>query len=184
MITVAIASYGDSMIWLPQAERARASAESQAPVVQVHLPLGTLAEARNECLNKVETEFVVFLDADDQLAPDYIEQMEKGTADVRGPMVNFMQGISRIAWQPRVAGHKHDCVADCLPHGNWLVIGSCARTDLLRQVGGFEEFPVYEDWALWLRCWKAGATFEFMPEAVYLAEWRRESRNKIGRAHV
>jgi hypothetical protein len=46
------------------------------------------------------------------------------------------------------------------PDGNWLVIGCVARTDLLREVGGFRDFPVYEDWDLWLRCWLAGATFE------------------------
>jgi GT2 family glycosyltransferase len=77
-----------------------------------------------------------------------------------------------------VAGHTQDCTADCLPEGNWLVVGACLRTQLVRDVGGWRDFPVYEDWDLFLRCHKAGATFELVRDAVYRAHVRTDSRNR------
>jgi hypothetical protein len=58
------------------------------------------------------------------------------------------------------------------------VIGTCARAELLRSVGGFMDWPVYEDWCLWWRCVRAGATVEAIPDAVYRAYVRPDSRNR------
>lgn len=79
---------------------------------------------------------------------------------------------------PRVAGHSHTCEADCLRDGNWLVVGSVARTSLLLEVGGWRDWPLFEDWDLWARCWLAGATFEAVPAAVYRAHASGNSRNR------
>jgi hypothetical protein len=81
---------------------------------------------------------------------------------------------------PRVAGHTHThaCAAGCLTEGNWLVIGALARAELLRQIGGWRDWPVYEDWDLWLRCHLAGASIEAIPAAVYRAHVRPDSRNR------
>ena len=139
----------------------------------------TLAQARNAALAQVTTEYVVHLDADDQIAAGYLEALLAGTADLRAPSVRYVRGArARTAVMPRVAGHHHACTGECLPEGNWLVVGALARADLLRAVGGWEEWPLYEDWALWLRCWKAGATVEAIPAAVYVAEARPGSRNR------
>jgi GT2 family glycosyltransferase len=59
-----------------------------------------------------------------------------------------------------------------------VVIGAAARTDALRAVGGFREWPMYEDWDLWLRVAKAGHSFVNCPEAVYLATFNENSRNR------
>ena len=121
----------------------------------------------------------MFLDADDELEPGYITALQAGACDLRAPAVRYVAPDRfQAARMPRVAGHDHDCTADCLPEGNWLVIGTMARTQLLRDVGGFEPWPIYEDWALWLRCWKAGATVEAIPAAVYRAHHRPDSRNR------
>jgi cellulose synthase/poly-beta-1,6-N-acetylglucosamine synthase-like glycosyltransferase len=53
-----------------------------------------------------------------------------------------------------------------------------ARTELLRKVGGWRDWPLYEDWDLWLRCHLAGATFEAIPRAIYRAHARVDSRNR------
>lgn len=147
----------------------------------VHVHSKTLAQSRNEALANVETPWVCFLDADDELTPNYFDRMAAGTADVRAPSVSYIvKGRPRLARLPQVFGHRHrkPCRADCLQDGNWLVIGSVARTDLIREVGGFHEWPVYEDWDLWLRCYLAGATFEAIPKAVYRAHASPGSRNR------
>lgn len=176
-VTVCVCSFGDRH-WQELAEsRAVPSAIGQAPVIRVHGD--TLHGARNTALERVRTDWVIYLDADDELEPGYVETLAAGAADLRAPAVRYVRGRqARAPYVPRVAGHRHDCTADCLPAGNWLVVGTMARTSLLRQVGGWEPWPVYEDWALWLRCWRAGATVEAIPQAVYRAHVRPDSRNR------
>jgi glycosyltransferase involved in cell wall biosynthesis len=177
--TVVVGTFGDgSWRWLAQ-ERAIPSAAGQAPVIHVHGE--TLAQARNEALTRVETEWVVHLDADDELAPDYVERMLEGSAAIRAPAVRHVWPN----WQsepevPRVWGHEHDCVAECLRAGNYCCIGTMYRTELARKVG-WEEFGWSEDWAFAAGCWQAGGTVESIPAAVYVAHHRRRSRNRVPR---
>lgn len=173
-VTVCVGTFGDVKWAYLAHERAIPSVE--VPWIWAHGE--TLSQARNAALAEVETEWVCFLDADDELTPGYFEAMERGSADVRGPMARYVVGKRKKLWQPRVAGHYHDCAADCLPEGNWLLVGAVARTDLLKEVGGWDEWPVYEDWALWLKCWKAGASFELIKDAIYQAHARPDSRNR------
>lgn len=177
-MTVCIATFGHPH-WQDLArERAAPSAAAlEVPVVQVHGE--TLHDARNTALSMVETEWVVHLDADDELDPGYLVAMAAGTADLRAPAVSYVRGgRPRGAYVPQVAGHDHPCAAGCLRDGNWLVVGSLVRAELVRAVGGWRDFAVYEDWDLWLRCWLAGATVEAIPTAVYRAHVRPDSRNR------
>ena len=175
-VSVCVGTFGDES-WIETAKRAVASVPNDVPVIHQHSK--TLSEARNAALAEAQTEWVVFLDADDELEPGYFDAMFSGTADVRGPIARYMvEGRERNIWQPRVWGHKHDCTADCLPDGNWLLVGAMVRTEIARAAGGWHEYPVYEDWDFWLRCWKAGATLELIPAAIYRAHVRNDSRNR------
>ncbi len=177
-VTVAVATYGDDQWRHLAAERAVPSAQALGvPVVHHHGD--TLHDARNGALEQVETEWVCHLDADDELEPGYFTAMAGGTADVRAPAVVYViDGDPKPPWMPRVAGHIHRCRAACLTEGNWLVVGSVARTDLVRSVGGWRDFDWSEDWDLWLRCYLAGATFEGIRPAIYRAHVRPDSRNR------
>lgn len=175
-VTICVGTFGSDDWYDLARERAVPSGLEQAPVVHAHRD--TLAEARNAALASVESEWVVHLDADDSLDPGYVAAMAKGTADVRGPMALYVtQGGERL-WQPRVAGHHHDCTADCLPHGNWLLVGAAVRTEIIRKAGGWRDWSWSEDWDTWLRCWKVGATFELVRDAIYRAYVSPQSRNR------
>lgn len=177
-VTVAVATFGEQS-WLRLAtERAVPSAQALGvPVVHAHAD--TLHDARNTALDMVDTEWVCHLDADDELDAGYFDAMATGTADVRAPSVVYVVGgRPQRPKMPKVAGHRHDCTADCLTEGNWLVVGSVARAELLRSVGGWRDFTWSEDWDVWLRCHLAGATFEPVPGAVYRAHARPDSRNR------
>lgn len=177
-VTVVVATFGADQWRQIAAERAIPSAEALGvPVVAVHGD--TLHDARNAGLSQVATEWVCHLDADDELEPGYFTAMTGGTADVRAPSVVYVvDGEPKPPWMPRVAGHLHRCTAACLTDGNWLVVGSVARTELLRTVGGWRDFDWSEDWDLWLRCHLAGATFEGIRPAIYRAHARPDSRNR------
>lgn len=184
-VTVAVCTFGGQE-WADLAkERAMPSARGQAPRV-IHVHAQSLCESRNKALELVNSEYVVYLDADDELEPGYIDAMAEATADVRFPMVRYVRKRrpDRPPGFPRVAAHEHDCTGECLPEGNFVVIGACARTQLLRDVGGWRDFPWSEDWSTWLRCHLAGASFEPVHRAVYRAWVREDSRNRGAKRKV
>lgn len=176
--TVVTGTYGASSWQHLARTRAWPSVVAEG-VPWIHIHGETLHEARNAALEQVETEWVIHLDADDALEQGYVEAMAGGTADVRAPLARFVgeRGRERM-WRPHVAGHRHECEAACLPEGNWIVVGAMVRTELVREVGGWRDFPLSEDWDLWLRCHLAGASFEWCPDAVYRAWARPDSRNR------
>jgi glycosyltransferase involved in cell wall biosynthesis len=178
-VTIVIASYGDrDWLDLGTQRAARSAFEQGVPVIYIHGL--TLHGARNAALAQVETESVVFLDADDELAPGYCATLAAGTADLRVPSVQYVMpgGRARAPYVPNVAGHRHACSASCLSEGNYAVIGAMANAELLRSVGGFRDEDCYEDWSAWLRMHHAGATVETIPGAVYVAHVRPDSRNR------
>jgi glycosyltransferase involved in cell wall biosynthesis len=176
-VTIVIGTFGGQE-WIDLAEqRAIPSAEAQGvPVVHRHAE--TLAEARNSAIDACSSEFVIHLDADDVLERRYVREMARGSADVRVPAVRrYAEGKRRGGtYMPRVYGHRHKCSGDCLPDGNWVTLGACVRMELAKKVR-WAEWPIYEDFAFWLECWKAGATFEALPRAIYGYHWMPNSRN-------
>lgn len=171
-VTVCVGTFGDEA-WVELAQRAIASIPDDVPVRHVHG--GTLCEARNQALALTETQHVCFLDADDQLEPGYFDF--DPVAHVSVPWVRYISGSVEMQRRVPVSGHRHECQPECLADGNYIVIGAIVRTGLVRSVGGFRDFPLYEDWDLWARCWKAGATFAYC-DSVYRAHVRPDSRNR------
>lgn len=139
-----------------------------------------LARTRNDALAKVETDWTVFLDGDDSLAPDFAQQVSEtlGGADVIQPAVAGW-GLGGVP----ICRTQHDGMlasehvimprGECLAYGNPLSVSAIARTSLLWQVGGFDpRWPQFEDFALWRTLAVAGARFDAAPTAVYMARSR------------
>lgn len=177
-VTVIVATYGDDYWQRLATARAIPSAQRLGvPVIHAHAD--TLQNARNAGLDQAATSHLIYLDADDQLEPGYITAMMAGTKDLRAPHVRYVfRGRGQRPAFPRVAGHTHECTGGCLMDGNWLIIGTMAPVALLRQVGGWHDYPWSEDWDIWLRCHLAGATVEGVPDAVYRAHVNPRSRNR------
>lgn len=180
-VSVIVATFGANSWQRLARRRAIPSAEALGvPVIYAHD--STLARARNAGLRQAETEFVIHLDADDELDSGYVEAMSTGNADLRAPSrldIDFHGAPMKGPYMPRVWAHEHECTGECLRAGNWMVIGTCVRTELLRSVGGWEEFGWSEDWAAWARCYRAGGTVEAIPAAIYRAFRSRRSRNRV-----
>lgn len=176
-VAVLIGTFGDIQEWIPFVRRASASVEAQTRpadcVTWVHGE--TLQEARNSAAAKADNcDWFIFLDADDELDPRYIESMlaaADGTADII---------------QPSTLGFYEDGHEDVAPvliperdlsNGNYLVIGSMCKKTMFFNVGGFDDYPCLEDWALWLKMQACGARFGKAPAAVYRVAVRPNSRN-------
>jgi len=180
VFSIVIGTYGDEKYWGKLAQRAKRSAEKQTQqaddIILVHS--NTLAMARNIGASLVKSEWLIFLDADDELDLNYIEAM---TASVQ----------SNKLLQPSTLGVVNGIEDDypvIIPRkriikGNYLVIGTAIPKSLFDAVGGFSEYPVMEDWELFIRCFLNGADSIEVPDAIYRVhiDRNRESRNSQSR---
>jgi len=176
MISVCIASYGssdwDSLAW----SRAWPSAIAQDPheVIVEHQALGDVASSRNAAAAKATGDWLCFLDADDELAPGYIEAMQ---------LYSDLDSSARTLLTPRVMQvvkgrrkrpkfwKKLDITS-----GNWITIGTLVQRELFDEVGGFRLFAHgLEDWNLWSRCIRAGASVRQIYGAIYIAHYNYDS---------
>jgi glycosyltransferase involved in cell wall biosynthesis len=168
-ITVVIATYGDSA-WMDMAyERARLSADPQGAqeIILMHDPVGTRASSLNHAAAKAQDGWLVFLDADDELAPGYVGAMRRALEQHPDGRVLFTPAVQQIR-----KGRPGDPIffdrGISLRDDNWLVIGTMIHRDLFWSVGGFDDYPHgFEDWALWSKCYRVGARVVKVKDAVY-----------------
>lgn len=142
------------------------------------------AAVRNRALAKVETEWVAFLDDDDEMHPEHLLtlvrlQEETGAAMV-WPWFKVQGGRDPF---PMHRGRQWD-PAD--PHQ--IPITVLARTAAIMDVGGFRTMAAGptdrlgnrcgEDWQLWLDLSAAGYEFAHTPEQTWT--WHHGSHNTSG----
>ena len=174
-VAVCVCTFGDRSVWDPLADRALASVRAQTcqpdEVSRVHG--NSLHEARNEAIRASSTSHCIVLDADDEIHPEYIALMVTGDGDVRIPAVQlYYEAKSRVlppfVIRPGVS----------LQNRNHVPIGAMFRRDAFDKVGGFKDWPIFEDWWLWCEMWLAGyQNFQTIPEAIYKVHSRLGSRN-------
>lgn len=143
--------------------------QTQRPeVIRVHGE--TLLEARNYAIQCAPSyDWLVFLDADDDLDPQFVEAVSlyDGDSDI------LQTAVRGFHWTPDNEREWIDPVPTLhkqkypLKSQNYLTIGSPIRAATFLQVGGFDDWPVLEDWALWLKAYNAGARFDELYEAIY-----------------
>jgi glycosyltransferase involved in cell wall biosynthesis len=114
-----------------------------------------LAAARNAGFARVRTPYVLFLDADDRLAPGALEVMR--AALEAHPEAAFAYGHHRFfgKWDAIVRFPPYDPLRLLDRH----MIGSTtlARREIFEETGGFDpEFGTFEDWELWLHALARG----------------------------
>jgi|LakMenE01Jun11ns_1017448.scaffolds.fasta_scaffold9939438_2 glycosyltransferase involved in cell wall biosynthesis len=125
--------------------------------VQVDESKAGPAYVRNRLVEKVQSEWIGFLDDDDILYPNHIEEYRKAheNSDV---IYTWCDSTGREKFDPN--SHFDP---ERLMYGNYIPITAAVRTNFFRQVGGFSEDTRYEDWDLWVKLLKAGARFTCVP---------------------
>ena len=161
-VSICAATFGHRD-WIDLAHgRAVPSAYAQdVPVVYRHED--TLADARNAAVRAADTEWVIVLDADDELEAGYVKAMAAGTADIRAPrLVEVYEDGSRTEVP---LAHRN------IENLNPLPVSSMARRDDILAAGGFARGR-RGGLALWLRMVRRGATFEHLSGATLFAHVR------------
>lgn len=126
------------------------------PVLVERLPNVGPSVARNRGVAMTRGEFVLFLDADDYLAPEYLSKTVPILAgNPRASLVyvdSQMFGDQIGRWSIGPYDFKQLCQYNMFHYCVLL------RRTAFDQVGGFDEenFGYYEDWELWIRLGKRG----------------------------
>jgi glycosyltransferase involved in cell wall biosynthesis len=181
-LSIVIASHGSDK-WCDLAwSRAYPSAEAQGAheVLIEHDSdqSATRAEVRNRLIERATGDWICTLDADDELAPGFVDAMRDAWSE---PTYQGMLYPDTVLFVPRVQ-YVHRRIEEPrfppevdLRKGNWMVVGTVVPRLLVLEVGGWRVFTgsgvlnQWDDWDLWIRCGMAGAVYRKTPKAIYVA---------------
>jgi glycosyltransferase involved in cell wall biosynthesis len=189
-ISIVIATYGEP-VWEEMAERrALPSALNQRrladEIVIRHYRDASIAQARNSAAVDSNEEWLLFLDADDELDPRYVGAMRDEIAQVNREDIQLRQrylltpAVSYVRRGKRQRPRFLERAGLTLRDDNYLVVGTLIQRDLFFKVGGFGDYPHgFEDWSLWAKAWKEGAAVRRVPRAIYYAHVNPASAHRV-----
>lgn len=141
--------------------------------------------ARNKGLELVESRYMMFFDSDDEMNKETVSRYMRAfashpDADIIGATINFHNGtntfLAKAVFSPEPEPH--------IIHGTLSTQRFSARTQLIREVGGWQEaYNGWEDWNLGLRLLLHSQRIYWLEEppvaTVYLHENTLTARTHI-----
>ncbi len=169
-ITVIIATAGERPELL---QRAVKSVEGQTVgppslVVGIDKERNGPAAVRNRIVKEVETDFLLFLDDDDYLYPDYLATVLP-FADDNDVVYTWCDRNFTQNWDLEFS-------RDRLRVGNTIPLTSVIRKSMFDLVLGFPEDVAYEDWGLWIEFIDEDARFKCIKEKKWMYEKQESNR--------
>jgi glycosyltransferase involved in cell wall biosynthesis len=155
------------------------------------------SETRNRAWMRCESDWVAFLDDDDELLPHHLEHLldvaRETNADMvypwhrivgaHGQLMPDYLGAQGVPFDPTGLFGCDPALVDDPDEGfdsrsagnahNWIPINVLLRRELLVEAGGFSAPPgeACEDWRLWRRLVKLGANIVHTPEITWVWHW-------------
>lgn len=155
------------------------------PVEMVRLEQNVgIAAARRAAIERCDEDLLALADHDDVWFPDHLAQLERAWTDeqviVTACPIAWFAGTERPAVERVMRQPPPDKQYEALLHGNFLFVGSLFSRRLYDRVGGFRNDPPggIEDWDLWIRMVRVGATVCSPAESTVL--YRRHDRAVSG----
>jgi glycosyltransferase involved in cell wall biosynthesis len=137
-----------------------------------------VASAVNRGVDLTSTPMVARVDADDVLAPGFLEQLE--AALLAAPDAGYAYPAVRMFGdvEGRYPTREFDAPSLVIA-GNFACAAALMRREAFLAAGGVSDLPAWEDWDLWLKFLSAGFAGVLVDEELYL--WRRHgtSRNTL-----
>lgn len=174
--SVIIPTYGDKEYWDSFAERAADSVLCQTfkdyELIRHHDK--DMQSARNNAADMACGDWLVFLDADDELEENFLGRTFRGGyGDIQQPLTVYVEATGEMYLPP-----TYIAPCDSIQDGNYVVVGAPVRRELFLAAGGFDDYPVFEDWALWLKMVNKGAVIG-KTTGIYIIH-RREGPTRNG----
>lgn len=137
--------------------------------------------ARNNAIKKATTDFIVTLDADDFMAPTFLEKTKQvllSQSEV-GIVSSYRLNFNEATGKKEVIQPTGGKVSNFLLKNNGNS-NAMFRKVCWEQVGGFDENMKagYEDWEFWLAILKKNWTMEIVPEVLSHYRIKKTSRDK------
>jgi glycosyltransferase involved in cell wall biosynthesis len=128
------------------------------------------AATKNRGLAKVTTEWVAFLDDDDQFLPEHLATLHEVAVRENADVVYSIPtvpGSNFVATEP-MYGQPFD--PDVLRQRSYIQTTSLVRASLMQSTGGFQCPPGsdYDDHGAWLALLDAGARFVHHPASTFI----------------
>lgn len=141
---------------------------------------------RNKAMEKVTTEWVAFLDDDDELLPHHLETLYWVAIETEADLVYPWHQIMDIDGNPvpDILHHWPEFNPEELRLNNYIPVTVLVRAEAVRSVGGFPlsgpGLPWWkcEDWGCWRKMLDAGYRFVHTPEVTWL--WHHWGGNTSG----
>lgn len=134
-----------------------------------------VVKARDIGVKMSNGKLILFLDADDMLSPDFIEQCGKLITKNDIVYPNLML-FGEVTQNVLIENPKKIKPKDLLGHKMSIPVTSLMRKDLYQKLGGFRDLKIYEDWDFWIRAMFNGYTFT---RANTLLFYRQISNSRI-----
>ena len=151
-----------------------------AGAICVHQDNSGLSAARNKGVANASGEHVVFLDADDQLAPAYLERC------LAALEANPEAGYAYTQWQAFGSEHGVSEFPDFSPQElrvvNYIHASAMIRTRLVRAYPFYTKLRFWEDWDFYLTLLDHGVTGVLVDEPLLMYRRHTESMTMVDAA--
>ena len=132
---------------------------AHALAVSIILPKNMgVAKARDIGVRMSKGKLLLFLDADDKLAPDFIEKCGRALENYDIAYTNSILfgnvEKNKLKEPPFVLEPKHLMNRKCE-----ILVTSMFQRSMYDKLGGFRKMSIYEDWDFWIRAMFNGYTF-------------------------
>ena len=130
---------------------------------------GGLGNALNEGLKHCTYELVARMDTDDISFPDRFEKqvsfmINKPDTDICSGWIEEFEGVVDNVKSLKKVPETHQEIAEYIKKRNPLNHPAVMfRKSTVDRVGGYQHFPLFEDWYLWARMFADGAKFANIP---------------------
>lgn len=185
--SIVIACHGDPEWSTLAMERAYPSASSQGAheVLFRYTADATRAEVRNRLTDQATGDYIITLDADDELAPGYVTAMQEA---IKRSSERYLL-VPAVSYVRNGKPGRAKLLPTCaLAEGNYMVVGTAFPKKVWEEVGGWRTFTgtgvlnEWDDWDLWIRCVKAECVPTMVPDAIYVAHVRNSPHHSRDRA--
>lgn len=141
------------------------AAAADSRIMALDLPHEGPSKARNAALAKADSEWLLFLDADDTISPAFLSHMLKVAARCPGADIvacgyRRLDELGRVCDQFAPLPLEQDGLAVCAAGPPGAIHSFIVKRERVVKCGGFDEtLRTNEDWDLWLRLAQDGCRF-------------------------